>query len=138
MMLTTLLLTASAGIILFLGTAHLIYTFRGPKLRPRDVHLQTSMTQVSPVISRETTMWRAWVGFNASHSLGAILFGLVYGYLALTGQEFLRASPFLLAIGLLFLAGLVVLARRYWFSVPFMGIGAALICYVVGLIALLL
>lgn len=138
MTLTTLFLTASAGIILLLGMAHLYYTFQGPKLRPRDAHLQSSMAQVAPVISRETTMWRAWVGFNASHSLGAILFGLVYGYLALTSREFLWASPFLLAIGLLFLAGLVLLARRYWFSVPFMGIGAALICYVAGLIALLL
>lgn len=138
MMLTTLLLTASAGIILFLGTAHLIYTFRGPKLRPRDVHLQTSMTQVSPVISRETTMWRAWIGFNASHSLGAILFGLVYGYLALTSQGFLQTSSFLLMIGLLFLVGLVVLARLYWFRVPFIGIFAALFCYAAGLIALLL
>jgi hypothetical protein len=134
----TLLLTASAAIILFLGMAHLTYTFQGPKLRPRDTHLQTSMDQVSPVISRETTMWRAWVGFNASHSLGAILFGLVYGYLGLTSREFLWASPFLLVIGLLSLVGLVVLARRYWFTVPFLGIGAALICYVACLIASLL
>ena len=138
MTLTTLLLTACAGIILFLGMAHLYYTFQGPKLRPRDAQLQASMTQVSPVISRETTMWRAWIGFNASHSLGAILFGLVYGYLALTSQEFLQTSPFLLMIGLLFLVGLVVLARRYWFRGPFMGICAALICYAAGLIALLL
>ncbi len=135
-MITTLFLTASGGIILALGMVHLLYTFRGPRLRPRDAHLQTSMTQVSPVISRETTMWRAWVGFNASHSFGAILFGLVYGYLALTNQAFLLASPFLLVIGLLFLGGLAVLARRYWFSVPFVGIVAALFCYVVGLITL--
>ena len=28
------------------------------------------MMTVSPVISRETTMWRVWVGFNATHSFG--------------------------------------------------------------------
>src|SRR5438046_6957052 len=28
-------------------------------------------------------MWRAWVGFNASHSMGAMLFGLVFAFLAL-------------------------------------------------------
>ncbi len=28
------------------------------------------MQQVSPVITRQTTMWKAWVGFNASHSYG--------------------------------------------------------------------
>jgi hypothetical protein len=30
------------------------------------------MMIVSPVISRKATIWRAWVGFNASHSFGAI------------------------------------------------------------------
>jgi hypothetical protein len=30
------------------------------------------MEEVSPVIARETTMWKAWVGFNG---YGAILFG---------------------------------------------------------------
>ena len=33
--------------------------------------------------TKETTMWRCWVGFNASHSMGLILFGLAFGYLAL-------------------------------------------------------
>jgi hypothetical protein len=28
-------------------------------------------------------MWKAWIGFNASHAYGAIFFGLIYGYLAL-------------------------------------------------------
>ena len=54
----------------------------GPKLTPRDPELQSSMSQIAPVITKETTMWRAWVGFNASHSVGAILFGLVFGFLA--------------------------------------------------------
>jgi hypothetical protein len=40
-------------------------------------------------------MWKAWVGFNASHSYGAILFGLVYGYLASMSSEvvFTRGAP---------------------------------------------
>jgi hypothetical protein len=62
-MTATLLLAASAAIILALGLAPLVFTYHGPKLRPRDTSLQTGMARVSPVISRETTMWRAWVGF---------------------------------------------------------------------------
>ena len=27
----------------------------------------TTLRAVSPVITRETTMWQAWIGFNASH-----------------------------------------------------------------------
>ena len=33
------------------------------------------MMNVSPVITRETTIWRVWLGLNASLSLGLILFG---------------------------------------------------------------
>jgi len=92
------------------------------------------MRAVSPVITRETTMWRAWVGFNASHSYGAILFGAIYGYLALLHSEFLFDSTFLLLLGLLLLGGYVFLGQRYWFSVPFRGILAATACYAAALI----
>jgi hypothetical protein len=48
----------SAGILLTLGVIHLVYTFWGPKLTPRDPALLVSMSQISPVITKETTMWR--------------------------------------------------------------------------------
>jgi hypothetical protein len=48
-----------------------------------DASLQTAMSQVHPGITKETTMWRAWVGLNASNRMGAILFGLTYAFLAL-------------------------------------------------------
>jgi hypothetical protein len=72
------------------------------------------------------------VGFNASHSYGAILFGLVYGYLAVAHREVLFNSPFLLAVGLAMLGGLLFLGKVYWFSIPFRGILVATICYVLG------
>jgi hypothetical protein len=92
------------------------------------------MKIVSPLITRQTTMWKAWVGFNASHSGGAILFGSVYGYLALTSSELLFESRFLCALGLLFLGGYVVLGKVYWFRVPFRGIVIATACYIAGLV----
>jgi hypothetical protein len=125
-----LLMAASAAILLVLGVLHLIYTFWGPKLTPRDPALQVAMQAVSPVLTRQTTMWKAWVGFNASHSMGAILFGLVYGYLALAHAELLFASPFLLAVGLAMVGGLAVLGAAYWFSIPFRSLCVALACYV--------
>ncbi len=51
-------------------------------------------------------MWRCWMGFNASHSMGLILFGLIYGYLALAHDQLLFRSPFLLLVGLVMLAHL--------------------------------
>lgn len=130
------LIIASATIILLLGLVHLLYTFHGRKLHPRDDELEARMKEVTPVLTRQTTMWKSWVGFNASHSFGAILFGLVYGYLALLHSAFLLQSPFLLGLGLLLLAGYVFLGWRYWFSVPFRSIVVATICYVAALVLL--
>jgi hypothetical protein len=128
------LMSLSALLVLALGVLHLVYTFRGPMLTPRDPALQARMTEVHPVITRQTTMWRAWVGFNASHSMGAILFGLVYGFLANAYPEILFASPFLLVVGLAMLGGLAVLAKLYWFRIPFAGVSVSLVCYVAGVI----
>ena len=126
-------IAGSAAIILLLGLIHLLYTFYGPKLLPRDRDLKARMEEVRPVITRETTMWKAWVGFNASHSYGAILFGSVYGYLSLAHSAFLFQSTFLLSLGLLLLGGYAFLGKRYWFSVPFRGIVASTACYVAAL-----
>src|SRR5688572_11043103 len=116
------LIAVSAAIILLLGLLHLLYTFYGPKLLPRDPELLARMRNVSPIITRQTTMWKAWVGFNASHSLGAILFGVVYGYLSLVEAAFLFRSTFLLLLGLALLVAYVFLAKSYFFSIPFRAI----------------
>jgi hypothetical protein len=124
----------SASIIFTLGVVHLVYTFWGPQLMPRDPALQISMSQISPVITRETTMWRAWVGFNASHSMGLILFGLVFGFLALAHGQLLFQSPFLLFVGLGMLCGFVVLSKLYFFSAPLIGTSISLACYVASIV----
>jgi len=128
-------IAASAAVILQLGLVHLLYTFSGTRLQPRDPALMVRLQEVSPVITRQTTMWRAWLGFNASHSFGAILFGLVYGQLALVQPAVLFGSPFLLGVGVALLAGYLVLGRLYWFSVPFRGIAVATVLYLLGVVA---
>jgi hypothetical protein len=130
---TRILMVLSASIVFMLGAVHLAYTFRGPELTPRDPALQVSMTQISPVITKETTMWRCWVGFNASHSMGLILFGLVFGYLALAHGQLLFQSPFLLVVGLAMLGGFVVLCKLYFFSAPLAGISISLASYLASM-----
>jgi hypothetical protein len=133
-MLDSYFIAAAAAIALVLGLLHLLYTYSGTKLHPRDEALKARMKEVSPVISRETTMWRTWIGFNASHSFGAILFGLLYAYLPLAHPRMFFASPFLLAVGLALLASYVILGRLYWFSIPFRGVVTATVLYVLGLV----
>jgi hypothetical protein len=124
-----ILMILSASIMFLLGVIHLAYTFQGPKLTPRDPALHISMSQISPVITKETTMWRCWVGFNASHSVGLILFGLVFGFLAFAHGELLFHSPFLLVVGIAVLCCFVVLCKLYFFSVPLTGVAISLACY---------
>ena len=131
-MLANYLVCLSALVIAMLGVAHLFYTFSGKKLVTRDADLQTAMKADSPGISSETTMWKAWIGFNASHSLGTMLFGLIYSYLAMAQPDLLFGSVYLSVVGFAMLVSLLVLGKRYWFSVPYRGIVFSLACYTVG------
>ena len=126
----------SAVVVLALGMLHLAYTFRGRKLHPVADATVEAMRGDRLRISNETTVWKAWIGFNASHSMAAILFGLVFGYLAAFQPVVLHDDWFLQAVGVSFLAGLAVLGKRYWFSIPFRGIAFAFVAFVAGVVAM--
>ena len=132
-----MLIALAAAIVFTLGVLHIVYTFRGPKLLPRNRELRAQMEQSALVLTRETTVRKAWIGFNASHSLGAMLFGVVYGHLALVQPIALASSPFLMAVGAMVLLAYGWLARRYWFSVPFRGVVLALLLYAGGVVTTL-
>jgi len=131
----SLLVVASAAILLVLGSIHLFYTFRGRMLFPREEELIDGMKRSALVLTRETTVWKAWIGFNASHSLGILAFALLYAWLALVVPELLFGSVFLRVLGIVFLLSYVALGRRYWFSVPFRGVVLSTALYVTGVAA---
>ncbi|MGN6528227.1 MAG: LIC_13387 family protein [Burkholderiaceae bacterium] len=134
---TAAVLVAVAGaIFLALGALHVLITFRGPAMLPRDRALRARMDEVAPVVSRDTTMWRAWVGFNASHGVGAMTFGAAYAELALAHPALLAEDAVLQAVGAACIAAFVVLAARYWFRVPLAGVAAAALAYGAGLAGL--
>ena len=123
------LMLGSALLIGLLGAAHLLFTFAGPRLLPRDRSLPAQMAASTLVLTGETNVWRAWIGFNASHSLGALLFCALYAALAWRHPQLLFGDPVLLSIGAAMLAALLWLAGRYWFRVPLAGIALALLLY---------
>jgi hypothetical protein len=134
MTIKTILLGTSALIPLVLGSLHLTYTYWGPKLLPRDAGVIDAMKATTMVITRETSVWQAWIGFNTTHSMSLILFGLVYGYFALARPDVLIGSPFLQAVGLLTLAAFLVLSRAYFFSIPLAGMAIATALYLGGVV----
>lgn len=128
------LVVIAAGIVGALGTAHLFLTFKGPKLLPRDPAVREAMQQTHLVITRQTTMWKAWIGFNTTHSMGAMLFGVVYATLAIEAPAVLFRSVVLQAAGGLMVVGLVILAKRYFFITPLLGSTIAAVCYLAGIV----
>ena len=125
-----LFLGIGAAIFGALGLAHLVYTFVGTKFDPRDPACAVAMRATSPQLTRRTTMWRAWVGFNASHSLGAIVFAVLYLALAIRHPAVLEGSPLFALIALVNGLAYLALARAYWFRTPFIGIFVASVCFV--------
>lgn len=128
-MLATVLMVASAAVLFVVGALHLQATFFGSDLLPQDHALQNSMRETSPVVSGATDMWRCWIGFNAGLSLGFMLYGLIYGFLAIAHSDLLFGSSYLLVVGLLVAASYVTLSKVYLFSTPFIVTSIALVCF---------
>ena len=134
MQIAKFLLDFGGGIFALLGLLHALYTFldirRPRRLVPQEPTVALLMAQTQLRLARGgTTMWRAWVGFNFSLSLGAVLFGGLCIWAALwLGTPVIPAWILLLlvVIALIYL-GLSVL---YWFRIPTSGIALATACLV--------
>lgn len=133
-MLATVLMIASATILFVAGALHLKATFFDTDLLPRDPALQKSMRETSPVVTEETDMWSCWIGFNAGLSMGFMLYGLIYGFLAIAHGSLLFSSPYLLVVGLLTAGVYVALSKAYMFSFPLVITGISLACYVASIV----
>jgi len=125
-----ILLIMGASIFGILGAIHLIYTFFTNKFEAHDPSVTEAMKRTSPVLTKETTVWKAWIGFNASHSLGAMLVAAVYIPLATSYFHIIQQSLWFSILPVLLGLSYLVLARKYWFRIPFFGVLISTICFV--------
>jgi len=123
---------------IILGAIHIIYTMidiRTPrKLAPYKDEVRLSMLGSTLMLTRQTNMWRAWLGFNISHGMGALFFGLVY--LSIAEFDFsllLKITP-LLYLAPIMALGYLILSVKYWFNVPVVGASIGLACFVAGVL----
>ena len=116
---------AGALPFLVLGTAHAIATPRAPAdakgLSPSDPQLAEAMTRSGLRLTRRTDMWRAWVGFNLSHSLGVLVFAAFVFVTGRSAPVFALEGRIGVPFALVVAAAYLWLARRYWFRTPFIG-----------------
>jgi hypothetical protein len=119
-----------------LGLAHAAATPQTPAdtkgLSPRDPAVREAMARDSLLMTRRTTLWLTWVGFNLSHSLGAILFGAVVVLIGRSSASFEAQAGVFLPLAVLVSAIYLVLGVRYWFRTPIIGISLASVCFVVS------
>ena len=128
----TILLILGGTVFGVLGALHAVYTLldlRNPqRLVPADPSVAQAMANTTLRLSSgRTDMWRAWIGFNFSHSLGVLLVGALGVW---AGSRF-NTLPVGVIMPVLTLIGCVylVLALLYWFRVPAIGVAIGTSCF---------
>ena len=124
-----ILLIIGASIFGILGTVHLLYTFFTNKFEAYDSTVTEAMKGTSPILTKETSVWNAWVGFNASHSLGAMLVAAVYIPLTTSYFYIIQQSAWFSSLPVLIGLSYLILAKKYWFKIPFFGVLISTICF---------
>jgi len=77
-------------------------------------------------------MWRAWLGFNISHGLGVLTFGLLCLLIATHDFTLVERIGALRPLTIAFCATYVVLSLRFWFWGPVVLTSFATGCFVVS------
>ena len=127
----SILLILGGAVFGVLGSLHAIYTLldlsNPRRLVPADPSVAKAMANSALRLSSGgTDMWRAWIGFNFSHSLGLLLvaaLALWAGFRAKTLPA--GIMPALTLISCLY----VFLALRYWFRAPAIGVAIGTACF---------
>jgi hypothetical protein len=120
------LLIAGGTIFSILGLLHAIYTicdiYRPRYLAPKNQSVIDQMASAGVRLARgRTNMWDAWLGFNLSHGLGVVIFGLgcVGAGVFARSLAVPRATLLILVlVGVIYL----LLAIRFWFRTPAVGV----------------
>ena len=134
------LLILGGTLFALLGGLHAIYTLldeRNPqRLAPVDPSVAHAMANSSVRLSRGgADMWRAWIGFNFSHSLGVLLFGALAIWAGCRVNRLpVGILPALTLIGCIY----EVLCLLYWFRDPAIGVAIVTGCFAVAWILALI
>src|SRR6266567_2508155 len=126
-----ILLILGGSVFGVLGGLHAIYTMldlRNPRrLVPVDPSVMHAMANSALRLSRGgTDMWRAWIGFNFSHSLGLLLLATVAIWAGFRINRLpVAIMPMLTLIGCAYL----LLALLYWFRIPAIGVAIGTGCF---------
>ena len=112
------LLTLGCSIFALLGVGHAALMLFTASFEPQDQELLDKLKSGKTKISKTAKLWDGIKGFHISHGLGLTVYGAFYITLALENNRYLKSSS-ALNFGLFFVPLVyIVLAHKFWFSVP--------------------
>lgn len=128
-----LLLVLAAAPFLLMGLAHGMLTLRDlgrPRaFTPPDAELRAAMQRSSIRLDPRINLWRAWLGFNLTHSLGLVLFGGAFVYVAAAEPARFASTP-VQAVAVGVAATYLAISRAFFFAKPVAGAAVGLACFV--------
>ncbi|MGH2740801.1 MAG: LIC_13387 family protein [Actinomycetota bacterium] len=121
-------------VLLGFGHASLAFldVWRPRTFTPADDLVRRSMKKTGVAGYPRVNLWRAWLGFNISHGMGVLVFGLVFFLIALYDFDLISSVPGLGAIAVGVPAAYFVLSLRFWFWGPALGSGIGLVLLSLG------
>ena len=130
------LTTIAGGIIALMGSLHTLYTLldlRKPRyFAPSDDSVRLAMQHATVRFARgRTSMWDGWLGFNISHGVGAIVFGVAAIYVPTIAPQSHRTLVLLALVAIS--TAYLITAIRFWFYKPIVGIALATLLFVAAL-----
>lgn len=128
------LLVLGGSIFFAMGSLHGILTLRDvarPRaFTPTDDAVREAMQGARVAFNPRINLWKAWLGFNLSHSLGVALFGAVSLTMGLFHFELFAENP-VVQVAVVSTAGAyLALSLAFWFSGPALGSALSLLCFV--------
>ena len=125
-----------------LSLAHVCATPRTPAeskpFSPRDPTVRDAMAEETILLTPRTTLWLAWVGFNLSHSLGAMVFGVAVLLIGRSPASFQSEARVFVPLAVVVSGLYMVLGLRYWFRIPIVGSALSGVCFVASWILLVI
>jgi hypothetical protein len=125
-----------------LGILHALATPTTPEARkglsPGDVAYRRHMAEQALLITPHTNLWLTWVGFNFSHSLGAMLFGVVVLLVGGSPSAFIANKAAFIPLAIVVSVVYLAIGLRYWFRTPIAVITVSSACFVLsGILSLM-
>lgn len=132
------LFIVGSTILAALGLAHGLLALRDLRnpsfFTPIESEVRHAMVRARMRLAPQMSIWLAWLGFNLSHSVGLLGFGLIGVALGSARESLGSWRAPVDGFFVLLSATYCLLAIRFWFRVPAVGIGIATACFMAAFV----